>query len=528
MKQIFLITAIITISCFISCSNDIENINENPNSPETVLPNLVFNSATRELMSARRNTFAAGRLTLPWMQYWGQNAYADEDRYDYREGTGENHYTDTYKIGTDLKVIIDLNTNEETRVQAATVGNNENQIAAARIMIAYNFHQATDFFGDIPYYSYGSDDPDFQALNVDEVFSPVFASSEKIYADILKELRESADMINVEESVFNSGDQIFDGDAVKWKKFANSLILRVANRLRNVDLATATAAINAALADGVMESNDDNAAQAYDVADATASPLWRDFINRNDFGVAAPFIRVLKGEVGDFGPDPRLFEMAAPTTALIEEVKGDSYERTENFNDYTGIPYAFQLANFLPFVTFTWPSSNILKPDYSEMIMEYAEVEFIISEHNGFSQENYENGVRASMERWGVDDAAVTEFVDALPAATQETVLNQKYVASYMQPHNAYAEYRRTGFPNTLISVGEEVTLPSIQVASLPEDTEDPETYIFVPRVDINDLPTRLRYPQILQSLNGENRASAVSKLSDGDTVESKLFWDVN
>lgn len=528
MKQILIITAFIATSCFISCSDDIENINENPNSPESVLPNLIFNSATREMMSARRSTFSAGRLTLPWMQYWGQNAYADDDRFDYRESVGENHYTDTYKVGTDLKAIIDYNNDEETAVLAATVGNNANQIAASRIMLAYNFHQATDFFGDIPYYSYGSDDPDFQALNVEEVFSPVFAPSEKIYADILKELRESADMMVVSEPVFTSGDQIFNGDAAKWKKFANSLILRVANRLRNVDPATANAAIDAALADGVMESNDDNAAQAYDVADATASPMWRDFIARNDFGVAAPFVKVLKGESGNFGPDPRLFEMAAPTTASIEDVKGDSYERSEDYADYTGIPYAFQLANFLTFTSFTWPSSNILKPDYAEMLMEYAEVQFIISEHNGFSQENYENGVRASMERWGVAADAVTAFVSALPPATQETVMNQKYVASYMQPHNAWAEYRRTGFPNTLVKVGETVTLPAIQVATLPEDTENPETYVFVPRIPVNDLPTRLRYPQILQTLNGENRATAVSKLGDGDTIESKLFWDVN
>ncbi|WP_373518714.1 SusD/RagB family nutrient-binding outer membrane lipoprotein [Pricia sp.] len=526
MKQIFLITALIATSCFISCSDEIENINQNPNSPESVLPNLIFNSATKEMMDNRRNTFGSGRLTLPWMQYWGQNAYADDDRFDYREQVAEDHYTDTYKVGTDLKAIIDFNTDEATRTLAASVGNNENQIAAARIMLAYNFHQATDFFGDIPYYSYGSDDPDFQGLNVDEIFSPVFAPAEKIYADILKELRESADMIVVSEPVFTSGDQIFNGDALKWKKFANSLILRVANRLRNVDPTTANAAIEAALADGVMESNEDNAAQAYDVADATASPIWVDYIGRNDFAVAAPFVKLLKGETGNFGPDARLFEMAAPASVSIEDVKDDSYDRSENYDDYVGIPYAFQLANFLPFTSFSWPSSNILKPDYSEMLMEYAEVQFVISEHNGFTQENYENGVRASMERWGVAAATVDAFVAGLPAATQETVMNQKYVASYMQPHNAWSEYRRTGFPTTLVKVGETVILPQSQVAALGENSVP--SYEFIPRIPVNDLPTRLRYPQILQTLNGTNRATAVSKLDDGDTIESKLFWDVN
>ena len=94
----------------------------------------------------------------------------------------------------------------------------------------------------------------------------------------LKELRESADMIVVSEPVFTSGDNIFNGDASKWKKFANSLILRVATRLKGVNPGLANSAISAAVNDGVMTSNDDNAAQSYGDTDAEASPWWGAFI----------------------------------------------------------------------------------------------------------------------------------------------------------------------------------------------------------------------------------------------------------
>jgi len=511
-----------------SCGEDIENVNDNPNAPEVVPTNTIFNSATKEFTDVTRSSFNNGRLVLNWMEYWGQNSYADEDRYLYREGSAESLYRDTYEIATDLQQILQLNSNPDTAENAASVGANENQIAASRIMLAYMFHQLTNTFGDVPYYSYGTDDPDFQALQVNEVLSPVFAPQEKIYADILKELRESADMINTSETVFTSGDNIFNGDPVKWKKFANSLILRVATNLSDVDQSTYESAAAAAIADGVMTSNSDNAVQSYETNDPTASPWWRAFVvaGRTDFAVAAPFVNLLKGETGDYGQDPRLFEMAAPYELSIEPIIADSYERSENYDDYEGVPYAFQNANDLPFTVYSFPSSKILRPDYGEVLMEYAEVEFLLSEYNDWSQDNYENGVRASMAKWGVASDDIDSFVGSLPAASEEAVITQKYVALYMQAHQAYAEYRRTGFPDSdiLFLPGDSYSLPDVQAAETEADT-----YTFMSGVDgATDLPNRLRYPVFLQTLNGDNRASAVSDLDNGDTIFSTLFWDVD
>ena len=395
-------------------------------------------------------------------------------------------------------------------------------------MLSYMFYELTNFFGDVPYYSYGSDNENFQALAVDEDLNPVFAPQEEIYADILNELRESADMINVNAAVFTSGDNIFGGDAAKWKKFANSLILRVANNLRDVDPTTATSAINAAIQSGVMTSNADNAVQSYETVDLNASPWWRAFIGRTDFAVTAPFINLLKGETGNFGLDPRLFEMAAPISVGIEDVKDDNYTTSDDPADYVGAPYAFRNMNALPSTSYSFMSSKVLRPDYGEVLMEYSEVAFILSEENGFDQANYEEGVRASMEKWGVADADITAFVSTLPAASEENVLNQKYVALYMQPNTAYAMYRRTGYPNVLLVPGDTVDLPQNQVDAQAEGNRI-ESYTFESGVNgVTDLPFRLRYPQILQTLNGENRAAAAADLGNGDTILSKLFWDVN
>jgi hypothetical protein len=95
--------------------------------------------------------------------------------------------------------------------------------------------------------------------------------------------------------------------------------------------------------------------------------------------------------------------------------------------------------------------ASVLKPGYTEILMEYSEVLFLLSEANGWSQTYYEQGVRASMEKWNIDSAKINAFVAALPPANKQNVLTQKYVSLFMQPFEAWAEYRRTGYPNTLL-----------------------------------------------------------------------------
>ena len=102
-------------------------------------------------------------------------------------------------------------------------------------------------------------------------------------------------------------------------------------------------------------------------------------------------------------------------------------------------------------------SKEILTATASEVFMDYSEICFILSEIRGWDNTLYRKGVEASLDRWGVTGTRKSDFMTALPAANEERVLTQKYISLFMDPDEAWAEYRRTGYPKTLIQVGERV-----------------------------------------------------------------------
>ncbi|MGX9986598.1 SusD/RagB family nutrient-binding outer membrane lipoprotein [Soonwooa purpurea] len=524
MRKIISIISVLSLSLAVtSCSDKFDEIDNNPNSTQSPLPTGLFNSANKEYMDFTRDQWVSGRMILPWVQYSAQRQYTEEDRYQYRLTSGTQLWSRSYYVATDYKKIIDLNTDPKTRAQMSVYGDNDNQVAASRVMLAYVFLNLVDSFGDVPYYSFGNSDPDFQALNIELTAQPKFASQAKIYADILKELKEAANMIHVDKDVFVSGDQLFGGDATKLKKFANSLRLRVATRVKGT-VPGAEAHITDAIASGVMTSNADNVAVTYDNNLINPSPFFSAYLTRSDFAISKTFVELLKGEVGSYGVDPRIFKYAAPLSVKVNNIRNQSNQSMEatDISEIAGMPYGVPstlASSQAPSSSFF--GAEIMRPAYSEIFMEYSEVEFLLSEANGWDQAHYEKGVKASMERWGVASDKIDAFVASLPAASAQNVITQKYVALYMQPFESWAEYRRTGYPNHLLKPGMTANLNTATAAGVT-------TYTFTSLIaDLTDLPNRIFYPTNVQTLNTANYQSA-SQAIGGDKMNTKLIWDKN
>lgn len=515
-----------------SCEKDFDKINTNPNRPEKALSYALFNGSDKLLLSNTRVYTTSGQMIRSWMQYTAQTTYTTESRFLYRDNSGNYLWRYPYKAAGNYKDIIELNTDPATKEETSNYGSNENQIAAARIMMAFTFNLLVETFGDIPYYSWGSrNNPRFQALQMDKYISPAYATQKEIYMDLLKELKEAVAQIDESQPyVFTQGDKIF-GTPQKMKRFANSLRLRIAIRVHNVadsELSSEANRVINELKDGtqVMQDNRDTVERPFDNDNTNPSPVYRNYFvnNRTDYAPANSFVALLKGQRGNFGVDPRLQKYFAIKGLTKYQARDGAYQESDDITKYVGMPYGMEESmadyQFNSGRDVSFFGKRILKADYAEVYMEYAEVCFLLSEANGWDPDWYKKGVRASMEKWGVDATKITNFVNALPAANQENVMTQKYIALYMNPNEAWAEYRRTGYPQTLIRVGETVPLNKVT-------TSGETTYTFTSTVaGLTDVPARLYYPTTYKLINFNNYKDALESMQmTEDSMAKKLIF---
>jgi hypothetical protein len=535
MKTIIKISFGLFLVLFImGCTKNFDEINTNPNQPAEVTTPTLLTAACKGLCDDIYDEWWGGRQSMLYAQYWVQRNYPSEDRYAIRQNVNNQYWRLIYHDVKNLVQVIKLNTDADTKAAAAIYGDNNNQIAVATIMKVWAMQMLADTWGDIPYSeAFKADDP------TNPIPTPKYDKLTDIYASFATELKNAVDMIDVNGVGFTSGDVVFGGDMAKWKKFGNSLRLRVAMRISNTDNYAAANAI--ANEEGIefMTSNGDNAAFEYVGGGSTNSPLYDAWWTsaRNDFTVAKPFINILKGV------DDTLNNKINPFHGLIDpRLQMYTRDRPAGSGSYYGIPYgmtegqtqAYWGKKLAPsyygaaaYSSVTAPV--ILNPKFSPVYMEYAEVEFMLSELNGYDQSHYVAGVTASIDFWkdlsikfeGRDatwvadlNAARDAFVAALPPASKETVLTQKYLAFFNQGYQAWAEFRRTGEPKMLLNPGENTSVDA-----------DGNMITFIPLVTITTIPWRMTYPQQEYTVNGTNVTAAAAAIG-GDQMTTKLFWE--
>ena len=509
----YIIGVLLATLQFAGCSDRVfEEINTDPNKPAAVSTSSLLVGGERLLINTVRNPDLNLRGAQLYAQYFSQNIYTDQSRYMIPVNYSDVFWTGVNRALNNLNEIIKLNVDERTKEWVTTggVGTNANQIAIARILKSYAFHNLTDVFGDIPYQSYGSKDPDFEALqqNPDNL-TPKYAPQEKIYTDILNELKQSADTLlkYKELQTFKNSDIIYDGNNLKWAKFANSLRLRLANRVAHKLPGLAAEHINDALQKGVFESNADNAVFKYSNSSPNEAPLYQATVtaNRKDFAISHVIVDVLKGDRGPFGiADPRLKVFAKPNSKGV----------------YFGQPYGLPLAaaDLFPVDSVSLPGTVINAANYGEVLMEYAEVQFLISEIKGWDDQTYKKGVRASLEKWQVDQNDIDSYLSLLPIANKENVLSQKYLALFNQGIEGWSEIRRTGYPLFLVKKGDVIWSGVVKGTQV--------SYPFLPEVG-DGIPSRFIYPLKEQSTNRTKYREALERQGD-DVVSTRVWWNRN
>ncbi len=452
-----------------ACAGDITSINTNPNGPTDVPPPSILSGILQSTVNTWSGTWQI-RYGGLWVQYYSEIQYRDEDKYIVRPGTDGNWglYSGALE---DAQTMIDKGTEEGT----------PNWDAVGRIMKSYMFDAMTDAMGDLPY---------SEALQGGTNLQPAYDAQQSIYTALFDDLKVASDEIDPAGLGFPTGDLMYGGDMGAWRKFANSLRLRLAIHLSNVDAATAQSEAQAAVAAGVFESNDDNATLLYLAASPNQNPIYTNAIGRDDYGMSKTFVDSLLSV-----NDPRL-----PVFADLNS-EGVYRGLPNGLNNGEG-PTDLSLISRIGAYWRRTPDAPLALETYSEVLFleaEAAERGWIA----GDPATLYASAIRASMEQYGIGGAAIDAYM-AQPrvqysAATGLTqIAYQKWISMYMQGMEAWTEWRRTRVPHLVPG----------------------------PRATLSDIPERMPYADNEDVLNKANLQAAVSAQGLGQyTALDKPLW---
>lgn len=480
---------------FNSCDDGFAEMNVNPNQANSIDPTFQFPLVQLRTSGGRYENWRAGLIYSSTMiqHLAALPTYWSGDKYLYNAGYSSSLFDRAY--GEQVRDIVDLiNTTSEDPAMS-------NMYNIARIWKVVIFHRLTDLYGAVPYAEAGLGFSD-------GITKPKYDSQEFIYSDMISELQSAAAALDASKASYGSADLVYGGDVDKWKKFAYSLMLRLGMRQTKVAAGKAEEIVKAAIAGGVMTSQDETAFIPH-----TDGPGG---INRNGIGevfmadgnqhLSETFVNWMS-TLGD----PRLDILSVVPNGTEHKGLPNGYDAT-TIKEYLGLP----ADESVDMGQFSDVNPVIVSNASPMMFMTYAEVELLLAEaamrgwHSGDAATHYANGVRAAMKNWGdnygvtpIDDAAIDAYLAANPfneADGMRMIGEQYWAATFLNEYEAYANWRRTGFP-------------ALSPTNYPGNVTN------------GTIPRRLRYPQGEFGINGENINAAIAAQGP-DELTTRLWWD--
>lgn len=474
LKNIFTVLLLASLSS--GCTKDFQELNTDPNkvekiSPGTLLNPIIYEVAAFNTSRADAFTFDIMQVALPFPSVAG-----GVHRYDLSESAGNSTWNTYYRWISNVK---------EMRAASIAAGD-ANYEAISLTLNAWLYSQLSDAFGDVPMTEVGRGD--------EGLYKPVFNTQQEIYTTILADLEKANTLYNNAKPLIYGTDILFNNNINYWRKFTNSLrlrlLLRISKRTEIDAFSKMAEIISNPVANPIFNSNAEAAILKITNVAPNISP-WGRAIDFTTFRAAGGFFI---DNLNEFN-DPRL----ARLNTLARTTDGKATI------GYKGIPSAYSGSES----QFAYLPSNfnialVIAPMIS-VIMSYAEVELIKAELaqkgkiTGNAATFYENGVKASIEQWG---GVVTANYFTNPKAayngTLERIMLQKYYALFFNDYQQWFEYRRTGLP----------VLP--KGAGL---------------LNNGIMPVRFKYPTTIVTNNNVNYKKAVEGMG-GDEINTKVWWE--
>jgi hypothetical protein len=412
MKKIAIL--LVSLAFITGCNNFDDDININPNLPSQASGSQLLANAMLSLptmSSSPQAQFVA--------QYLAETQYVTASLYPKAS-------TSFYGIYQGPLM------NIETVLRTSKVNS---ELVVAKILKAYYFWQVTDRWGDVPY---------SEALDASNL-TPAYDSQESIYNSLFALLDEANAM---ETPIALTNDIIYGGNMSRWKKLGNSIRLLMALRLSKVNPTRGAEEFNKALTAGVMTANGDNLLFKH-LADANHQNYWygQVTVQRREWWA------LTKGLVDKMLPagDPRL------------AVYGD---RARANNQYVGQVYG-DIVNF-DTEKFSLLGARVRAQDAPVYLVTYAQVLFAQAEAaklgwitggDAVAEARYKSAIEQSVIQWtgtntGVAALLTQPAVVYNPATAIQQIATQRWIHLFMNGYEAWSEWRRTGFPNDLVTPG--------------------------------------------------------------------------
>ena len=464
---------VVVVAIATACTKNVSDLNIDPKNPSTAPSYAFFTNAQRSFANTLTSSNVNLNIFRLIVQQWQETQYPEESQYDL--GTREINdavwnalYRDVIRDLREAKALIPKD--------VAGADRQQNELAVVELMEIYAWYYLVTTFGNIPY---------SEALDINRPF-PKYDDAKTIYSDLLVRLDAAIGHINTSADGFGGADLIYGGDMVAWKKFANSLKLKMGILIADDDPARAKTVIESAVAGGVFTSNADNAELYYQGAPPNTNPIWVDLVQsgRDDFVAASTLVDTLVAK-----NDPRLDNFFTPDQSGVS---------------FSGAPPGEQSA----YAQYSHVNPAITVPTFPALLLDYAEVEFYLAEAaqrgfnvGGTAATHYNNAVTASILYWGGTPAEAATYLarpDVVynPANWKKSIGVQQWIAFFNRGWDAWISWRRLDYP---------VLLPANGALS--------------------DIPLRYPYPVNEQNVNTVNYEAAAAAIG-GDDVTTKLWWD--
>ncbi|GAB3967126.1 SusD/RagB family nutrient-binding outer membrane lipoprotein [Spirosoma terrae] len=464
-----------------SCNDDITSINTNPKAYQTgsVPGETFFSNATRNLTDAVTYGFTFKLMAQQFAEttYFSTTAY---NLVDVGSGFWVSMYRDVLLDYKEAKTLIKAKPSLYPDVD-------QNKLAIIEIMEVYTYSLLVNTFGNVPYAGASGSGLKSEALNPDNLV-PQYDDAAAIYDDLFTRLDKAISQLKTGADSFGSADLIYKGNVASWLKFANSLKLRMAMTLADVNSTKAKSIAESAVTAGVFKANSDNAALVYLSTTPNTNPIWVGLIqsSREDYVASNTMMDMLKAS-----NDPRI----------------TLYYTKDNAGGYSGGIYGRSNA----YITYSKAGAAMTATTTPGVLLSYDEIAFYLAEAaargysvGGTAESFYNAGITASILYWGGTAAAATTYLTeptvAFATATGSTPLQkiarQKYLALFNRGLEAWTEYRRFDYPT-----------------------------FNKPPIPQGDFPLRYTYPNSEQNANINNYAAAAAAIGS-DKLTTKVFWD--